>query len=399
MHPNRIGWMTILLAAAAVTTGHSFSIDGTAPTVHFNGITNAKFPQFQAEFESKMNAEVKTAFDNTIATANTNLQGFREQKDLAQGMANANSYSSNSATLQGFQNYDLFAVSAGLMIAVQAPSLSTSYYKSIGADITQKGDLYAGLGAGFTYLNVGINCSKFLKDGLYLNAKYGGLNLDLGDFSMDFKVMGLGASYRFMAPKSFAGLVKWRGVSFSTGFYVQMDKLNMKVTPDTVKTDAKFREAMLAGSTGQDSTDKEAILTEMGYGPGSKDAQVLLSPEFNMGLDVSTYTVPLEANTAVALLFGIVNVNAGLGLDLNFGSAKVVLDGNSDANIKGNSDKVTFDKATVHIDGSSDNGPSFARLRAMTGVGVGLGPVKIDVPLIYYFTSGLAFGITAAVVW
>jgi hypothetical protein len=60
---------------------------------------------------------------------------------------------------------------------------------------------------------------------------------------------------------------------------------------------------------------------------------------------------------------------------------------------------VTFDKATVHVDGSSDNGPSFARLRAMTGVGLGLGPVKIDIPLIYYFNSGMAFGVTAAIVW
>jgi hypothetical protein len=53
----------------------------------------------------------------------------------------------------------------------------------------------------------------------------------------------------------------------------------------------------------------------------------------------------------------------------------------------------------VKVDGSSDNGPSFARLRAMTGVGLGLGPVKIDIPIIYYFNSGAAFGVTAAVVW
>ena len=43
--------------------------------------------------------------------------------------------------------------------------------------------------------------------------------------------------------------------------------------------------------------------------------------------------------------------------------------------------------------------PEFARLRAMTGLGIGLGPVKFDIPLIYYFNSGFALGLTGAIVW
>jgi hypothetical protein len=53
----------------------------------------------------------------------------------------------------------------------------------------------------------------------------------------------------------------------------------------------------------------------------------------------------------------------------------------------------------VTVDGSSSNGPSIVRMRAMTGIGLGLGPVKIDVPFIYYVKSGMAFGVTAAIVW
>jgi hypothetical protein len=388
----------LMFGLGAVTAANAFDIDGVAPKVHFNGITNSKFPGLQAQFEEKMNGEVKVAFDNSIASAKDKLKGFKEQKELAQGMANANAYSSNSATLQGFQNYDLFAVSSGFMLGVQAPSLDPGSYETIGDDISEKGDLYAGIGAGFTYLNVGIN-AKFLLPGLYLNAKYGGLSQDIGDFSLDFRVMGVGVNYKVLEPKSLIGLVKWRGISVGTGFYMQTDKLNMKITPDTIKTDADFRNAMLAGASGQDSLDKEAILLEMGYGPGSKDAQVLLSPEFDMGLDISTFTIPLEANTAVSILWGLLNVTAGAGVDVNFGSAKIVLEGASDANIKGNSDKVTFDKATVNVDGSSDNGPSFLRPRLMTGVGLGLGPVKLDIPLVWYLNSGVAMGLTAAVVW
>jgi hypothetical protein len=110
-------------------------------------------------------------------------------------------------------------------------------------------------------------------------------------------------------------------------------------------------------------------------------------------------TVPFDAVTAVSVLWGLVNVTAGAGVDLNFGSSKIVLEGASNARITSDTTKVVFSPATVNIDGSSDNGPSLARLRFMTGVGIGLGPVKLDIPLIYYVASGVAIGLTAAVVW
>ncbi len=399
MRLSSTAWIAIGLSALASAPAHAFKVSGKAPEVHFNGITNSQFPGLKAFFEGKMNAEVKTAFDSTIYNANAKMQGFNSQKDLAQAMANANVYSANSASLQGYQNYSLFAVSTGFMLGVQAPSLDPKAYETMPEDVKEKGDVYLGVGAGFSYLNVGINCGKFLLPNLYLNLKYGGMSTDLGDVSLDFRVMGIGASYAILQPKSFVGLVKWRGVSASTGFYMQTDKIKMTIEPDKFKTDAHFREAILSGSTGQDSLDKEAILTEMGYGPGTADAEVSISPVFTMGLDVSTYTIPLEVNTAVALLWGIININAGVGVDMNFGTADIILKGESDADITGNSNKVTFDPANVTVDGSSSNGPSFLRPRVMTGVGLGMGPVKIDIPLLYYFNSGLAVGITAAVVW
>lgn len=400
MYARKAGLVSLAIAAA-FGAGNAFEIKGTKPTVEFNTTSLGPLftPAMKAQFEAKMNGEVGTAFERTLADANTNLKGFKEQKRLAQGMANANAYSSNSATLQGFQNYDLFAVSSGFMLGVQAPSLSPSAYKTIGDDITKDGDLYVGFGAGFTYLNVGLNC-KFLLPGLYLNAKYGGLSRDIGDFSLDFKVLGLGVNYKLLEPKSFIGLVKWRGISVGSGFYMQMDKLNMKITPDSITQQAHFREAVLSGATtAQDSTDKKSLLDAMGYTAANPDAQITLTPSFDMGLDISTYTIPFEVNTAVSIFWGFLNVNAGLGADLNFGSAEIVLEGNSLAKIGSDTTKVTFTPASVKVDGSSDNGPSFVRLRAMTGLGIGLGPVKLDIPIIYYVKSGMAFGITGAIVW
>lgn len=397
-----IRMMRLLGAAllAGISLGHGFSIDGTAPTVEFKGSTNDNpiFAPIKASVEDSMNREVKRAFDTTLAMTRTKLAGFKEQKELAQGFANANAYSMNSATLQGFQNYSIFAVATGLMVGVQAPSTSFSYYNKIADDITGKGDLYAGLGAGLSYMNVGLN-ARFLHPGLYLNAKYGAFDTKIKDFDMKFHVMGVGANYRLLDNKSFVGLVKWRGVSLGTGFYMQSNKLNMKIKPDSITTQAHFRDAVLSGSTGADSLTKEAMLQDMGYGKNDPDADVILDPTFNMGLDVTTMTIPFDAVTAVSVLWGLVNVTAGVGFDLNFGDSKIVLEGVSNARITSDTTKVAFSPATVRIDGSSDNGPSFARLRFMTGVGLGLGPVKLDIPLIYYVSSGMAIGLTAAVVW
>ncbi len=400
MHGSKPGPSASGLALLTAANGNAFKIDGSAPQVHFNGISNPAFTEEMRDFfEARMNGEVKAAFDTSLADANRSLSGFGSQKDLARAMANANAYASNAATLQGYPNYDRFAFSGGFMMAVQAPSFDPSAYDGIADKISGEGDVYLGVAAGIGF-NLGMNCG-FLVPGLYANVKYGALSKTFDDYAIDYKLFGFGVNYNLLQPKSFVGLAKWRGISIGTGFYMQMDELSVKIKVDTFRTDAKFREAVMAGAAaGSDSTDKEAILAEMGYGPGSDDAQVAINPVFKMGLDIATFTVPLEANTAVALFWGIINLNFGLGMDLNFGNAKVLLKGDSEADIEGNStSKVTFDPATVTVDGSGENGPSFARLRAMTGLGLGLGPVKIDIPIIYYVKSGAAFGITGAFVW
>src|SRR3954471_11790913 len=114
MHVSRTAALAFAGAAMALAPVHAFHVSGAAPKVHFKGISDPLFtPAMQDYFETQMNAEVKAAFDKTIDTANAQLTQFESQKQLAQGMGNANAYAANSATLQGFQNYDLFAVSSG----------------------------------------------------------------------------------------------------------------------------------------------------------------------------------------------------------------------------------------------------------------------------------------------
>lgn len=384
-------------AAGALSLSQAIEIVGTStPQITIKAAVPA---QYRTPIEGQINTLLAASFNQTLADARENLKGFDEPKKLARGFGNANAYSMNSATLQGFQNYDLFAVSTGILFGLQAPSTDLGYLEQVGDDISEKGDIYAGIGAGYTLLNVGVN-AKFLMPGLYLNAKYGGMDLDFGDFGFKFSVMGVGANFRLLEPVSALGLVKWRGISVGSGFYYQKNEIDILIEGDSITTAIPFREQVINSAPPSDQAAYGSAMDELGFTPANPNARMALLPSFNMGLNVSTMTIPFDATTAVSVLWGLFNVNAGMGFDLNFGSSEVVLKGLASAETSTpDSTKVEFSDAGVTIDGGSDSGPSFARLRFMTGVGLGLGPVKVDVPLIFYPASGMAFGLTAAIVW
>lgn len=396
MISNKSGAVALGMSALAAM-GHAIEIGGTAPKISITAPIN---PAIRTAIETEMNNSLTASFDKTKADANENLKNFNEQKNLAKGFANANAYSMNSATLQGYQNYDLFAVSTGFMLGFQAPSGDVAYYGKIMDDINEKGDIYAGLGLGVTFLNVGLNAG-FLVPGLYLNAKWGAMEQDFGDeFKFKFSVMGVGANYKLFEPKSLVGIVKWRGISVGSGIYRQGNEITSTITADSISNDVDFRENVVnSAPTGQEVLYAQAM-DEMGFTAANPSATMSVIPSFTMGLDVSTVTVPVDVTTAVSLLWGVLNVNAGFGFDFNFGSSEIILSGNAEAPTETpDPTKATVSTATVTIDGGSEDGPSFARTRFMTGVGVGLGPVKLDIPVYYYPASGMAFGASIAVVW
>src|SRR4051812_34475136 len=91
--------------AALVSIAHGITVEGEHPTVTIKAAVD---PTIKAAVEGQMNEVLKTSFDKTLADTRAKLSVYNEQKKLAQGFGNANAYSMNSATLQGFQNYDLF---------------------------------------------------------------------------------------------------------------------------------------------------------------------------------------------------------------------------------------------------------------------------------------------------
>ncbi|MDH7555130.1 MAG: hypothetical protein QHH74_15925, partial [Spirochaetota bacterium] len=299
----------------------------------------------------------------------------------------ANAYSTNVATQQGYPNYSLFAITTGVMLGAQAPSTNIDYYTGgkIEDDIKAQGDLYAGV-AGSVALNVGINVG-FLVPGLYINGKVGKFDsswvYDNDDFSFNTFIIGVGVTYSIFDEVG-TGLARWRGLAVGTGLVYQT-------------TDVAYRVKM------------DKVSEPFSYDPGSGNitGNVVVDPTFDITLNMYTVSVPVEVTTAVQLLW-LLNLNLGAGIDLVSGNSDLVLKAAADATVEDiavdgtplpeNQYQVT--PGNLKVDGSTlGKKPKWARARVMTGIGFNVGPVKIDVPIIYYLDTGAAVGITAGFIW
>jgi hypothetical protein len=88
--------------------------------------------------------------------------------ELTRGFGNANTYASHASTLRGYQNYDLFAISVGSMMSVQAPTVSLIFIMTY-QDEMDEGDVYAGVGVTPLVVQAGINLGFVLDGFMYLS--------------------------------------------------------------------------------------------------------------------------------------------------------------------------------------------------------------------------------------
>ncbi|MBN2039741.1 MAG: hypothetical protein JW864_06850 [Spirochaetes bacterium] len=365
---------------------YAITVSGSAPTVTVT-IDGADATQ-NAAATLALQTALDAAFLAARTEANLELNKYDDQPKLAKGFANANIYAAQAATHQGFQDYSLFAVTTGIMFGVQLPSSDPGYYDKIDQKIEDEGDLYAGVGTGLSIANVGINAG-FLYPGLYLSAKFGTIKLDGDSFSDDMEgstmkstLFAIGANYSWISTKSFlAGLVKWRGVSFGTGFLYNKNEIDVEVDVDPI----------------------DQPISGVSAGPHTLSGTLTMDPSIILGIHSSTYTIPFDVTTSVRLLW-VLNFNLGAGIDFNFGSTDIIIrsDGSVTADIEDNPNvDIAMDPGTVSIDGSTkDEKPSFVHARITTGIGLNILPVKIDIPVIIYpFDSAVAVGLTAGVVW
>jgi hypothetical protein len=369
----------------SVTSLFAATATGTAPTITITNLNGDTSSATLDPLNAALNGQIATQFTAGLNEANLELAKYHNQGDLAKGFANANAYAAQAATHQGFQDYTLFAITSGVMVGAQLPSSDPDYYNEIDKKVKKDGDLYAGVAASWAIINAGINAG-FLYPGLYLSAKFGYLSRDITDeLSATSTILGVGANYTWIQTKSLlAGFVKWRGVSFGTGFIYNRNKIDLNIEMDP---------------------ERNAItgLNLSVYGLSNLTGDVVLDPSFTIGVKTNTYTIPFDVTTSVRLLW-VLNFNLGAGFDFVFGTSDITLKSNGDVyadmNPVANVD-FTSTKGKVTIDGSTKNKkPSPVRERITTGLGLNIAMVKIDFPIIIYpFDSAIAAGVTIGVVF
>ena len=296
---------------------------------------------------------------DVVPLENLVKNAWEDPTKFSNGSGNAALYSSQVANLNGYQNYDLFAVMIGGNVGVQMPSLSLS---NVGDELSS-GDIYAGGSvsiAGNLGLNLGVLPLPVDLDGWYGNIKFGKFTSpEIGNIKSESSILGLGVSYGILEGGDlFFGFLKWRGISASSGINY--------ITSKTTISDIPFQ--FSGGALKVDS-------------------------KMNVVTDSTIVSIPLELNTS-GRLFWLINLNVGIGADLNVGSSEIIMSNNSDILLL-NGTKV----GTMTMTGSTDEGPSFVRPRVMGGFGVCLGPVTIDISAAYYLMSGGSVGASAGIVW
>ena len=367
--------VTILIILLCLSIGaFGLEITVTPPTVSGTGA-----------FDAAINTAIATIVDGILLVdANAELDKYTDQPKLAEGFANAGTYASHAANHRGLMGYKFLVVSAGTMLGLQLPASSEAGMMNALDDLQTEGDLYAGAAWQVISAQVGLNCS-FLVEDLYLSAKVGKFTIDYENLSFDSFNIGILADYQLIKPKSLLGLIKWRGLKVGSGIIME-----------TNTTDYTLALPTISSATGLVDYD--------GGGPfPAVDATITLDPSINLGVETSTYTIPIDIVTGIRLLW-IANISVGVGADINFGSSEIILGADGITNIDSPFLEAipgaTFTPGTITVTGGTAGaGPQFLRPRLTASLGLGLGPVKLDVPLTYYFGTepGLNLGVTLAV--
>lgn len=321
--------------------------------------------------------DISSFMDSAILQASEALLPYDDMPDLAKGFANANSYAADAATTRGLMGYKFLTVAVGTMIGFQMPSASLEAVGDTLGTIEQDGDTYFGAGFQALTVSVGLNAG-FLVDGLYLTGKLGKFSADTDDIKYDSLVFGLLANYQLVDPLSI-GIIKWRGLQVGSGiiYYNTVSDMTINLDP---------------------------VTEEVGIGAHPDGAVLYLDPTINARIKTSGFKVPVDLISGIRL-FWIANLTFGIGADINVGGkSEIALSAKGSTYIDDINPAVAADVETTpgSVDisgGTKGDGADLFRLRAMAGLGFGLGPLKLDIPFTYYFDGkgpGLNLGITGA---
>jgi len=403
---NKKAILCIFMALAITFTGFSqgVTVSVTAPT--FDLTPEGNSVGLDIDDVNDMNNGIKAMFDGLETDLNSKLStiGTIDAGNLLSGFGASSVFASHGATMRGYAEFKSFSISVGAMAGLKLPdgslrpiingifsgdfSAANEIFKDYIDDpfslLTGGKKLDVGFNPQLINLNLGFKPSSLIKSfpknlsfGLQFGY-FGGFNIgdivDLGEASINLDILKIGATvnYQLIPTISIAGLIKWRGINISSGFIYQSTKfgISMPLPDDLFSGDSSYS---------QDG------------------ATVKINPKMTFDLEVNSFTIPVEATTAITLLF--LNVPLGIGFDLGFGNNKIVAGVDADISVtdpNGYFYQTSSGNVNMNLAGTSDI--NVFNWKIMTGLGITIGDFFIiDIPITYYFNDGLNVGVTLAV--
>ena len=363
--------LALLMTALITASAFALEIKGTAPTLVGGGFVSDS---------TSINCKLKQAFDDALDEMRDQMGAIKSKPEaLIKAFGDAGIFASHGATQRAYGGYKTFAVTFGPMVGLRLPGSPFTLINdlsNLSDKLAEEQDLKLGINPQVINAHIGINTSKFLLKDLYLGLHFGYMKLDndtlpLDEISFGFNNFSLGATvnYQLVAPVSRAkGLFLWRGVNVGSGFIYQKTNISAGLGMDEI---------------------------EQGFDSGGK---LTIAPALSLNFNIDTFVIPIEVNTAVRLLW-FLNIPLGVGVDLGFGKSdlKIGMDAKITAELSG---YPTETPGTLSVKAGGDMPPSFFNMKLMSGVGINLGPVVIDVPVTWYFIdNGYSVGVSVGFVW
>jgi hypothetical protein len=397
-----LGIVFILVVAIAAGVA-AIDVSITVPTV---SLTNLPVQIDQATID-QLNAQFTTELQNladqlTVEIENDpELNKFSRQPLLTEGFANAGAAAAHLGTQRAFSDYRAFALMIGTGAAISGPGIDPSVIEGAAGDIETEGDIYLGAAVQPVTVSLGINLSRWIPR-TRADVKVGYANIAKGtladEVAFNALSVGVGANYQILQSRQLPlGFIRWRGVSLASGFMFQRNEVTIEVDV----ADGAFEATEL--TFGDVFTDPSALAL-LGVSETTEFGTLSVLPTLDASIESRTYSIPLEATTGLRLLW-LLDVNVGAGVDLVFGSSDIAVGASAEADFVPSvaaRQYVSTTPGTAAFGISTSEGPQFLRPRLTGGVGLNLGPVKLDVPMMLYFDSegnSAMVGVNLGIVW
>jgi hypothetical protein len=388
MRLNKPKLYVFLFLIVAITTGAwgqvtAFDLEIIVPDLTFTGA-------LAGYNEDALSASVFSQLESDFLAIESEIGQYTELPNLASGFANAGAATAQEGFLRGSHDIKVFSISLGTSAAVTLPNLSFLNKIDSANFIEDEGDVYAGIATQPFNVTATFNLG-FLVSGLRGMAKFGYADIPEGllgeGYSFNALSVGAGLSYQLIEPKSVPlGVVRWRGLAVASGLFYQRNTTEITITD---AGDIGINQALTMNDIGDTGN-----MSVIGY--------FTSSPFIVASIESSTYTIPLQVSTGLRLLY-IIDLNVGAGVDIVFGQGKINLKSTQSVDFEvedAYAGEIDVTAGSINISDSTSGDPDFARPHLMASLGLAMGPVRLEVPLKYYFdkegntyVTGFTFGV------